>query len=85
MSQKEGGNKRFNDLYTKQQVWNLLISYNVNIRSLVKIGAVWAFHFECEVIRIAFFYLIKSIVSDILEPAAHIILQYSMYGCTRVW
>ena len=54
MSQKEEGNKRFDDLYTKQQVLNLLISYNVNIRSLVKIGAVWAFHFECEMIRIAF-------------------------------
>ena len=84
MSQKEGGNKWFNDLYTKQQAWNLLISYNVNIR-LLKIGAVWAFHFECEMMRIAVLCLIKSIVSDIWEPAAHIILQYSKYGCTIVW
>ena len=85
MSQKEGGNKRLNDLYTKQQVWNLLISYNVNIRSLIKIGEVFHIHFECEMMRIAFFWLIKSIVSEILEPAAQIILQYSGYGCTRVW
>ena len=40
MSQKEGVNKRFIDLYTKQQVRNVLMSYNVNMRSLVKIGAV---------------------------------------------
>ena len=62
-------------MYTKQQVWNLLISYKVDIRSLVKICAVWAIHFKCEMIRIAFLCVIKSLVRDKLEPAAKIILH----------
>ena len=52
-----------------------LISYNVNIRSLVKIGAVRAFHFQCELIQL--FCLIRSVVRDALERAARIIVQYS--------
>ena len=71
-------------LNMKHPVWYLLTLYKVKTRRFLKIRAVYTFHFEFVITRMARFCILDNLDNDKDGLEAQTILQYWKYGCTKV-